>query len=122
MKEDNVILDRSLDFAVRIVNLCRHVQKKSSEYILTKQLCKSGTSIGANVREAVMGISSADFLAKMYVALKESYETEYWITLLYRTDYITKNEYESIYNDCRELTKLLSSITKTTKINLKNNS
>ena len=119
MKEDNIILDKSLDFAVRIVNLIRQIQKASGEYILTKQLCKSGTSIGANVREAVMGISSADFLAKMYVALKESHETEYWITLLFRTGYLGKNDYESIFNDCRELTRMLSSITKTTKNNIK---
>ena len=115
MKEDNIIVGKSLDFAVRIVNLTRHIRERAHEYILTKQLCKSGTSIGANVHEAVMGISSADFLAKMYVALKESHETEYWITLLYRTNYINQNEYESIFADNHELTKLLLSITKTTK-------
>ena len=115
MRNDNVILEKSLDFAIRIVNASRHIQNTSAEYILSKQLCKSGTSIGANVREAVMGISPADFLAKMYIALKESYETEYWLTLLFRTDYISKTEYDSLYKDCRELTKLLSSITKTTK-------
>lgn len=119
MKQENIIQDRSLDFAVRVVNLCQYIQQKSNEYILTKQLCKSGTSIGANVREAVMAISSAEFLAKMYIALKESHETEYWITLLYRTKYITTDEYDSIFHDCNELTKLLMSITKTVKNKIK---
>lgn len=115
MKDYNAVREKSLAFAVRVVKLSRYVQEKSAEYILSKQLCRSGTSVGANVREALMGVSSADFLAKMHIALKEIYETEYWIELLYRTGYISENEYQSIFNDCNELTKLLTSITKTTK-------
>ena len=115
MKDYNAVREKSLAFAVRIVKLSRYIQEKFAEYILSKQLCRSGTSVGANVREAIMAVSAADFLAKMHIALKEIYETEYWIELIYRTDYISDNEYQSIFNDCNELTKLLTSITKTTK-------
>ncbi len=115
MKECNVVREKSLAFAVRIVNLGRYVRTKDGEHILTKQLIRSGTSIGANIREALMGQSDQDFFAKMHIALKEVYETEYWIELLYKCDYILEREFHSIYKDCNELTKLLTSITKTTK-------
>lgn len=115
MKEHNVIKEKSLDFSVRIFNLCRYVREKESEYILTKQLCKSGTSIGANIHEADAAQSNEDFFAKMHIALKEAYETEYWINLLLRTHLISEDEYRSIARDCKELVRLLISITKTTK-------
>ena len=115
MKADNTIKDKSLDFAIRIVRLYKHISETSHEYVLSKQLLKSGTSIGANVREAIGGQSKEDFIAKMHIALKEVYETEYWLELLYNTDYLTEKEFESIFTDCRELTNILASILKTMK-------
>ena len=115
MKADNIIGEKSLDFAIRIVRLYKHICETNDEYVLSKQLLKSGTSIGANVREAIGGQSKEDFIAKMHIALKEAYETEYWLELLYRTDYLTEKEYESIFTDCRELTNILASILKTMK-------
>ena len=116
MKE-NLIVDKSMDFAVRIVNLYKYLTKEKSEYVLSKQLLRSGTSIGANVNEAVLAQSPADFVAKMYIALKESGESEYWIKLLEKTDYLSKVQADSILKDCEELTKILVSIIKTTKKN-----
>ena len=115
MKADNIIGEKSLDFAIRIVRLYKHICETNDEYVLSKQLLKSGTSIGANVREAIGGQSKEDFIAKMHIALKEAYETEYWLELLYHTDYLTEKAYESIFNDCRELTNILASILKTMK-------
>ena len=112
MKE-NILLDKSFDFAVRIVNLYKHVTNNKKEYILSKQLLRSGTSIGANVTEAQRGQSKADFTAKMAIALKEAYETEYWLRLLYKTEYMNGNEYDSIHKDIEEIISLLISICKT---------
>ena len=119
MKESNVIVSKSMDFAVRIVNLYKYLTKEKSEYILSKQLLRSGTSIGANVNEAVRAQSVADFTAKMHISLKEAGETEYWLKLLEKTDYLSKVQADSILKDCEELIKILVSIIKTTK---KNNS
>ena len=116
MRDNNIILEKSKSFAIRIVKLCKYLNDKN-EYILTKQLLRSGTSIGANVREAQRGQSKADFVAKMNIALKEACETEYWLEILYETEYLSKEEFESIYNDNNEITKLLTSIVKTTKQN-----
>lgn len=118
MKQDNVVGEKSLLFAVRIVNLCRYLRRDKEEYVLSKQLLRSGTSIGANVHEAFFGQSREDFLSKMHIALKEVSETQYWLTLLFRTEYLSDKAYESISEDCRELTRILISITKTTKENL----
>lgn len=115
MKDENIIKTKSLDFAIRIVKLYKHLIETNHEFVLSKQLLKSGTSIGANVREAIGGQSKEDFIAKMHIALKEVYETEYWLELLYKTDYLSENEYESIFTDCRELTNILASIVKTMK-------
>ena len=112
MKE-NILLEKSFDFAVRIVNLYKHVTNNKKEYILSKQLLRSGTSIGANVTEAQRGQSKADFTAKMAIALKEAYETEYWLRLLYKTEYMNGNEYDSIHKDIEEIISLLISICKT---------
>ena len=111
---DNVVFDKSKLFAIRIIRLCKLLQERK-EYIISKQITRSGTSIGANISEAQFAISKKDFQAKMYIALKETYETLYWLELLFRTEYLTDTEYESINNDCLELKKILSSITKTTK-------
>ena len=110
---DNVIENKSFDFAVRIVNLHKHLSAEKKEFVLSKQLLRSGTSIGANVSEAVRGQSKADFLAKMCIALKEANESHYWIRLLYKTDFLTEQEFNIIENDVVELIKILSSICKT---------
>ena len=112
MKE-NILLEKSFEFAVRIVNLYKHITSNKKEYILSKQLLRSGTSIGANVTEAQRGQSKADFTAKMAIALKEAYETEYWLRLLYKTEYMNGNEYDSIHKDIEEIISLLISICKT---------
>lgn len=111
---DNVIENKSFDFAVRIVNLHKHLSAEKKEFVLSKQLPRSGTSIGANVSEAVRGQSKADFSAKMCIALKEANESYYWIRLLYRTDFLSEQEFNSIEKDAVELIKILSSICKTT--------
>ena len=115
MKSDNVVLDKSFDFAVRVVKLYKHLRYTIDERVLSTQVLKSGTSIGANIREALRSSSRKDFVAKMNISLKEAYETEYWLELLYKTDYISKKEYDSIFPQCRELTNILSQIILTTK-------
>ena len=115
MKETNVIRDKSKAFAIRIVSLYKTLTIERREYILSKQVLRSGTSIGANVAESVYAISRADFLSKLYIALKETSETEYWLDLLAETEYITSEEYTSLREDCRELLLILSSITKSLK-------
>lgn len=115
MKENNVIVDKSKTFAVRIIKLYKYLCENKKEYVLSKQLLRSGTSIGANVKEAIRGQSKADFVAKMSIALKEASETEYWLELLYETDFIDKKQFDSIYADNNELLKLLMSIVKSSK-------
>ena len=113
--QDNVIVEKSLAFAIRIVKLCRILSDSKHEYLLSKQLMRSGTSIGANVREAVQAQSRKDFVSKMSIALKEAAESDYWITLLRETDFITEKEFQSISADCVELNKILTAIIKSTK-------
>lgn len=115
MKENNIILAKSKKFAVRIVRLYKYLCDEKHEYVLSKQILRSGTSIGANVSEALCGISKKDYLSKMYIAFKECVETQYWLDLLNDTEFLSMAEYQSINNDCEELRKLLSSITKTTQ-------
>ena len=115
MRDDNVILEKSMSFAVRIVNLSRYLREERQEYVLSKQVLRSGTSVGANVREAIYGQSRNDFIAKMSISLKEAAETEYWLELLMRTAYLTDEQYQSIKNDCSEMAKLLTSIVKKAK-------
>lgn len=109
MKE-NVVKDKSFGFAVRIVNLYKHLSQEKREFVLSKQLLRSGTSIGANVEEAIGGISKADFKAKLGIAYKEARETAYWLRLLHTTEFLDYKEYESIHADCNELCKLLFTI------------
>ena len=116
---DNTIEDKSFKFAVRIVNLHKHLTKVKKEYTLSKQLLRCGTSIGANVSEAQRAQSKADFHSKMSIALKESNETYYWLKLLYETDYLTEKEFLSVEIDVNELISLLVSICKTTQNNKK---
>ena len=109
----NIIVEKSFDFAVRIVNLHKYLTREHKEFILSKQLLRSGTSIGANVSEAQRGQSKADFTAKMSIALKEASESEYWIKLLYRTEYLSKEQYNSLNTDIQELIGLLTAICRT---------
>ena len=111
--DENVIANKSLDFAVRIVNLYKYLAKEHSEYMMSKQLLRCGTSIGANVSEAQRGQSKADFTAKMHIALKEANETAYWLKLLHRTDYLAKEQYESMNHDIQELLGILIAICRT---------
>ena len=112
---ENTIQEKSFRFAVRIINLYKYMQTEYKEYVLAKQLLRCGTSIGANVAESQQAQSRPDFISKLNIALKESYETEYWLRLLYETKYLTQDAFESIITDCRELEKLLISIIKTAK-------
>lgn len=115
MKEQNVIVDKSKAFALRIIKLYKYLISEKKEYVLSKQVLRSGTSIGANVKEAIRGQSKADFYAKMNIALKEASETEYWLELLGESGYIENVHFDSIYSDCKELLKILTSITKSQK-------
>ncbi len=110
--EDNVILVKSKNFAIRSINLYKYLKDSKQEFVISKQVLRSGTSIGANVKEAVRGQSRPDFLAKMNIALKEASETEYWLELLHETEYISDSNFQSIYTDCQELLRILMSITK----------
>ena len=112
--KENQALDMSFEFAVRIVNLCKYLRYKKKEFVLSKQLLRSGTSIGANVHEGRRAQSRADFLAKMSIALKEANETYYWLKLLYRTEYLSREEYLSMYADIDEILRILTAICKTT--------
>lgn len=114
MKE-NLIYDKTFKFAVKIMNLYKYLSMEQKEYIISKQVLRAGTSIGANVREALQAQSKKDFLFKMNIALKESAETEYWIELLIATNYVTE---KSILNECKEINRIITSIVKTTKTNL----
>ena len=110
VKNDNLIEKRSYDFAVRIVNLYKHLKSAHKELILSKQILRSGTSIGANVCEATRAQSKNDFIAKISIALKESYETDYWLRLLNDTEFITEDEFKSIYLDCQDISNILAKI------------
>ena len=111
----NVILDKSKTFALRIIKLYKYLCDEKHEYVLSKQILRSGTSIGANAREAVRGQTTPMFYAKMNISLGEADETSYWLELLYESAYISKELFDSIYADNEELIKLLVSITKKQK-------
>ena len=115
----SIVQEKSENYALRIINLYQYLvtREKNREYVLSKQLLRSGTSIGANIAEAEYGISKDDFKAKMYIALKECNESRYWLRLLNRASYLSNEEFDSIYNDSDEILKLLISITKTLKDN-----
>ena len=113
----NIIETKSFDFAVRIVKLYKLLCEQRKEYILSKQLIRSATSIGANISEALQAQSKADFISKLSISLKETSETKYWIKLLLATDYLSTKEADSLLNDCTEIEKLLVAILKTSKSN-----
>ena len=111
----SIIKGKSYDFAVRTVRLYQYLTEQKHEYVMSKQVLRSATSVGANVREALQGQSKADFTAKMSIALKEASETEYWLELLRDTDYLNYDEYTSVQSDCLEIVKILTSIVKTSR-------
>jgi four helix bundle protein len=113
--EDNVVKEKSFKFALRIVKLYQYLKEEKKEYVLSKQVLKSGTAIGAMIRESQYAQSKADFIHKLSIALKEANETDYWIELLFQSGYLEQKSYESIHIDIEELLKLLTSIVKTTK-------
>jgi four helix bundle protein len=113
--KDNIILEKSMDFAVRIVKLYSFLCDEKREFVMSKQLLRAGTSIGANAHEATNGQSTNDFIAKMYIALKEATEAEYWIILLIKTDFLSQIQGDSILTDCIEIKKILTAILKTSK-------
>lgn len=114
------VYDKAYKFAIRVVNAYKYLSIKKNEFVLSKQLLRSGTSIGANIAEANGGISPADFSAKMSIAYKECLETKYWLHLLKDTGYIEKKAFDSIYTDAEELSKILFAIVKTSRINKQN--
>ena len=120
--EENTVKYKSKKFAVRIINLYKYLCDEKKEFILSKQVLRSGTSIGANIAESETAMSQKDFLAKIYIALKECNETLYWLDLLYETDYITDNQFQSLKSDCEEMRRMMSATTKTMLSNMERNS
>ncbi len=117
MKPDNVTYSKAYSFAIRIVKAYQYLNKEKREYILSKQMLRSGTSIGANVAEANGAISTADFSNKISIAYKEALETKYWLSLLKDTNYIDEKSFTSMYTDADELGKILFAILRKTRIN-----
>ena len=113
MKEDNVVQTKSYDFAVKVVKACFEIQKEKYEYVLSKQLLRSGTSIGANIEEAIGGQSKKDFFAKLTIAYKEARETHYWVRLMRDTQILQHNKSKELLNDVEELLRIIGSIQKT---------
>ena len=115
MKKENILLDKSLLFAARIVKLHKYLVKEKHESVISKQIVRSATSIGANANEAVYGISKADFIAKLQISLKETAETEYWLHLLILSESLTEPEGDSLLADCLEIKRILISTLNTAK-------
>ena len=115
--KDSLVYNKAYSFAIRIVKAFQFLQVEKKEFILSKQILRSGTSIGANIAEGIGAISMKDFSSKMSIAYKESLETKYWLSLLKDTDYIDENTFHSMYTDADEISKMLFSILKTTRIN-----
>ena len=111
MKE-NIIMRKSFAFSVRIMNLQKYLSRKKGEYVVSRQICKSGTSIGANIAEAQRAQSTADFVSKMKIALKEANETQYWLKLLHESKYLSDKEHTSLHDDLLEILKILTAICK----------
>ena len=117
MSQDSVILSKSLQFAARIVKLYQYLTKEKHETMISKQIVRSGTSIGANANEAIYGVSKSDFIAKLQISLKETAETEYWLRLLVMSEYLSEPEGQSMIADCLEIKRILVSTLKTAKEN-----
>ena len=117
MSQYSILLNKSLLFAARIVKLYQYLSKEKHESVISKQIIRSGTSIGANANEAIYGVSKADFIAKLQISLKETAETEYWLRLLVLSDYLTETEGQSLIDDCLEIKRILISTLNTSKKN-----
>ena len=115
------VQEKSMDFAVRCVNLYKYLSEEKKEYVICKQMLRSGTSVGANIRESRNAQSTADFINKLNIALKEADETQFWFELLNKTDYISESEFESINKDINDIISMLTSSIKTSKQKLINN-
>jgi len=115
MDTKNIVYNKSEDFAVRIINLCKYLVDDKKEFVMSKQILRSGTNIVANLSEAECAISKNDWVSKVYISLKETSETACWLRLLFRTDFITETQFKSLYSDCIEIKRILSSSTKTAK-------
>jgi four helix bundle protein len=122
MRKSNILKEKSFAFAVRIIKLYKYLKSKHNEYILSRQIIRSGTSIGALIRESENAESKKDFIHKLNISLKETDETQYWLALLYETEFMTKEMFDSINTDVEELIKLLVASVKTSKENLKSSS
>ena len=112
---ESIMLEKAKDFAVNVVNLCKDIKEAKREAVLTNQLLRAGTSIGANIHESKYAHGTADFIAKMQIALKECYESEYWLELLNRTGYISDERYKPLQNDCGSIRRMLISSINTVK-------
>ena len=114
-KDDNIVVAKSYAFALRCVKLYKYLCEEKNDFVIGKQLLRSGTSVGANVKEAIRGVSKADFTSKMGIALKEASESEFWIDILRDSEYISQQQADCMMTDCQEILKLLMSIIKTSK-------
>jgi len=112
---ESIKVVKSTDFAIEIIKFARILQEEKKEYILSKQIMRSGTSIGANIREAEYAASKNDFINKLHIAIKEANETAYWLELLFKTEYVSESNYKKLNNDCQELMKILISIINSSK-------
>ena len=115
LEKNNVLGEKSMDFAVRCVNLYKYLSQEKGEFIMSKQVYRSGTSVGANIRESSNAQSTSDFINKLNIALKEADETQFWIELLFRTQFINESEYKSINTDIDEIISILTASIKTNK-------
>jgi len=120
MKKNNIIQEKSFAFAVRVVNLYKYLTTEKKEFVLSKQLLRSGTSVGANVEESIGGQSERDFLSKLSISYKEARESKYWLKLLLATDYLNKEQADSLINDVEEICKIIGSIQITMKKKIRN--
>jgi four helix bundle protein len=120
LTKENVLKDKSYKFALRIVKLHKHLVEEKKEFVLSKQILRSGTSIGANITEGNQAQSKADFIYKLSISCKEAFETEYWLCLLRDAEFITEKQAESLIVDCNELQKILTTSIKTAKDRMKN--
>lgn len=111
----SIIYSKAINFAIRVVKLYKYLTTEKSEYVMSKQLLRCGTSIGANISESLSAESDLDFIHKLSISQKEANETAYWLELLFKTEYLNQEQYNSLYNDCQELRKILSSIILTKK-------
>ena len=118
MTRNNILADKSIDFAIRIVNCYKYLTEEKNEYIFSKQLLRSGTSIGANIHEGIEAQSKSDFISKLSISLKEASETSYWFKVLFRTGAITESMYSSLHKDLDEIIRILIASIKTTKQNI----